>query len=83
MEDVTISIRINKHIHDLMNLHDDINWSGFIRNSIGQKLEGERRIDKGKALIACREMDSLRAKRVFDKGRNSTEIIREWRGKRR
>lgn len=83
MSDTTISVRIDEHIHHEMKMHDDINWSGIVRNSIAEKLEELEQIDIPKAKKALQDIAQLRKARTFDLGKNSTEIIREWREKRK
>jgi len=83
MSDTTISVRIDEHIHNEMKMHDDINWSGIVRNSIAEKLEKLETIDPAKAKKAAAVMDSLRKSKSFDKEESSVKIIREWREKRR
>ena len=83
MSDTTISVRIDEHIHNEMKMHDDINWSGIVRNSIAEKLEKLETIDQAKAKKAAAVMDSLRKSKSFDKEESSVKIIREWREKRR
>ncbi len=83
MADTTISVRIDEHIHNEMKMHDEINWSGILRNSIIEKLEKLECIDVTKAKNAAKIMDELRKPQSFDKGESSVKIIREWRDKRR
>ena len=83
MTDTTISLRVNEELHQQMKLHDEINWSGVIRNTLIQKLEQLEKIDKDLALKAAKNMDKLRQARVFNGGKSSVEMIREWRDKRK
>ena len=83
MADTTISVRINEELHQQMKLHDEINWSGVIRNTLIQKLEQLEKINKDLALKAAKSMDKLRQAHVFDGGKPSVEIIREWRDRRK
>lgn len=83
MSDTIISVRIDEHIHHEMKMHDEINWSGILRNSIVEKLEKLEQIDIQTAKKALRDIAQLRKARTFDHGKNSTEIIREWREKRK
>ncbi len=83
MEEVTVSFRVQKQIHELMKSHDEINWSSIFRNSISRTLESVHSIDKRKGEIASREMDRLRQINAFSAGKSSTEVIREWRNKRK
>lgn len=79
MVDVTISLRVDKKLHDQMKLHDEVNWSASLRRLIVEQLKNLERIDFLRAEHAAKEMDAIRKSKVFDKGRSSTEIIREWR----
>jgi len=83
MEEVTVSLRLEKKLHEQMRLHDEINWSAVLRKLIAQKLEQFETIDKEKAMKAAKSMDELRASRVFDKGKSAVATIREWREKRK
>lgn len=83
MVDVTISLRVDKKLHNQMKLHDEVNWSASLRKSIAEQLEKLEQIDTLRARQAAKEMDAIRDSRIFDKGKASTEIIREWRQKRR
>lgn len=84
MEEVTVSLRLDKKLHEQMKLHDEINWSAVLRKLIAQKLEQFETIDKERAMKAAKSMDELRASNAFGKGgRAAVEIIREWREKRR
>lgn len=83
MSDTTISVRIDEHIHNEMKMHDEINWSGILRNSIVERLERLEQIDTSTAKKALQDIAELRKARTFDHGKNSTEIIRGWREKRK
>ncbi len=48
-------------------------------NSV-EKLET---IDTTRALHAAKKMDALRKAKAFSQGKQSTELIREWREKRK
>ena len=43
----------------------------------------EREFDFEKAKLASKMIDEIKESGVFDQGKSSTEIIREWRDKRR
>lgn len=83
MTDTTISLRIGRDLKDKMNIHEEINWSAVLRRAIIENLENKEKIDLEKRKIAANLMDEIRKTRVFDKGKNSTLIIREWRNKRK
>ena len=40
-------------------------------------------IDKNKAKAAARKIDEIRKSKVFDTGKSTTALIREWRDKRK
>lgn len=83
MSDVTVSVRVDKQLHEQMKLHEEINWSAILRQSIEEKIEEVERIDFARAERAARAMDRIRKTRAFDHGKSTTELIREWRDKRR
>lgn len=83
MSEVTISLRVDKEIHQEMKHHDHINWSAVLRNSIANTLENLDKIDVHRAEAAAKTIDALRAEKCFTKGKKSVEVIREWREKRR
>ena len=63
--------------------HEEVNWSAVIRNAVAEKLESMHEIDLNRSKNAAKIIDGLRKSGAFDKGKSSTEIIREWREKRR
>lgn len=83
MTDTTVSFRVDKRIHFMMKMHDEINWSAIIRKTVSEKLKQLQAIDKSEARNGARIMDNLRKRKEFDKGESSTLIIRKWRDKRR
>ncbi len=83
MAETTISVRIDEQLHRQLKLHDEINWSAIIRKSLSEKLEQFESIDRERATRAAKWMDELRKSRAFDKGKPVTELIREWREKRK
>ncbi|MGH8742921.1 MAG: hypothetical protein ACREUY_01435 [Burkholderiales bacterium] len=83
MTDTTVSVRIDKRLHDQMRLHEDINWSAVLRKSIEQKIEDVERIDVARARRAMDALEQLRKKRAFDRGKPTGELLREWRERRR
>ena len=80
--DEIISLRVNKELKERMRMHDEINWSAVLRRAIIENLQNKERINLEKRRKAGKMMDKLRKEGAFDGGRNSTEIIREWRDKR-
>ncbi len=83
MSEVTISLRVDKEIHQEMKHHDHINWSALLRNSIANTLENLDKIDIHRAEAASKTIDALRSAKLFTKGKKSVEVIREWREKRK
>lgn len=83
MAEVTVSVRVDRSLHDQMKVHDEINWSSVLRASIETRLESLEKIDVDRAKKASAGIDSLRKSGVFDGGKSSTTIIREWRNKRK
>lgn len=83
MGESIVSVRVDSAVHEQMRVHGDINWSGVIRQSLLEKLEHLERIDQERARQAAQQMDKLRRAKVFDKGKTSEELIREWREKRK
>lgn len=83
MSEVTISLRVDKSIHQEMKHHNQINWSAVLRNSIVQRLEDLDNIDTVRAEVASKTIDALRSAKLFTKGKKSVEVIREWREKRK
>ena len=83
MEEVTISLRVDKEIHKKMKLHDEINWSALLRKSIIKTIENFDFIDKERAEKAALSMDKLRKVNAFSSGKESVQVIREWRNRRK
>jgi len=83
MTDTTISLRIKKDLRDQMKTHEEINWSAVLRRAIIENLENKERVSLEERRKAAEMMDKIRKSGVFDGGKDSTLIIREWRNKRR
>ena len=83
MVGATILVRVEKSLHEQMKLHDEINWSEVIRQSLSQKLEKLEQMDHERAQKAVLGMDELRKENSFSEGGSSGELIREWREKRK
>lgn len=87
MEDVTMSFRVKKDIYDQMKMHDEINWSAVVRNAVKEKIKqrdhagGE--VNEARIREILNEAKKIRDSKVFDRGKSSTQIIREWRDKRK
>jgi len=83
MADEVISLRIGKELKEKLRAARHINWSEVIRRSLTEEVEKIHRIDSKKAEEAIRDMNRIRKSRVFSGGKTGTEIIREWRDKRK
>ena len=83
MEDTIVSVRVKRKTFEEMRKREDINWSAIIRKSINQYLEGNEDFDRERAIKASKSMDKIRKSRKFDEGKKGTQIIREWREKRK
>jgi len=83
MAEATISLRVDKGIHQQMKMHDEINWSAVLRKSVVHALANLDTVDTAKALAAVRMMNSLQKAKAFAKGKKSVEVIREWRERRK
>ncbi len=83
MSDVTVSVRVDKQIHEQMKHYDEINWSAMLRQSIDSTLRDLEKIDKRRALSALKVAEHLRKEKAFSKGKSGVELIREWRNKQR
>lgn len=83
MTDEIISVRVSKETKQQMKLHDEINWSAVIRKAIQQSLAKDSEEKMKKAKEAAKEIDKISKSGVFSGGKTGTEIIREWRNKRR
>ena len=85
MNNEIISLRINKELKERMRRQDEVNWSSIIRKAIIKRLEEreEDNFDTEKARKASAEMNKIRKSGIFNKGKTGTEIIREWRNKRK
>ena len=81
--DEIISLRVSKEMKEKMRSHEEVNWSAVLRRAIIENLENKERVDLEKRKRASEEMDKIRKSGVFDGGKDSTLIIREWRNKRR
>ncbi len=83
MAETTISVRIDKYVHEQMKQHDEINWSAVLRKSVAQTLENAHAIDFERAQAASEKIGEMRKLGVFSGGEDSTAIIRKWRSQRR
>lgn len=85
MTQAIVSVRVDKELHNQMQLYEEINWSAVIRKSISEQVEKmeQEQIDTTRAQKAAERMDALRRARAFNHGKPSGEIIREWRQKRK
>ncbi len=83
MADVTISMRLDRKMHEKMKIHDEVNWSAILRKSISTYMDKFDEIDVVEAKKAADDMDYLRNSNTFSEGHSGTEIIRKWRDKRK
>lgn len=83
MAETTVSVRVDEQLHRQMKRHEEINWSAVLRKSIAEQIEKTERIDYERAQQAIKRTLAIRKLRLFDYGKSSTELIREWRLKRR
>lgn len=87
MEEKIITARINKRLFEKMKKYNEVNWSSVIRNALINRIWHEEtenfEIDKEKADKAMESIDRIRQSKVFDSGKSSVEIIREWRDRRK
>jgi len=79
-----VSIRIDPQIKAVMSLHEDVNWSGVVRNAIKKKLHELEAppIDQQRAKKALEYAAQLRKMKPVS-SKSAAEIIREWREKRK
>mgnify|MGYP001566384737 CR=1 FL=1 len=83
MTDTTISLRIDQNLRDKMRRMDHINWSAILRKALIHELSKIDEVNKEKLRKATETMNRIRKQRIFDNGKTSVEIIREWRNKRK
>lgn len=83
MVDTTISIRIDKGLKEKMEMHDYINWSALIRRLLTEEIKKYQEKKKNNIKNALEEIKKIRQSRIFDGGKSSVEVIREWRDKRK
>jgi predicted alpha/beta-fold hydrolase len=83
MTDKTVSFRVDKRVHSMMKMHDEINWSAIIRKTVSEKLKQLQVIDKKRAMNAAKKIEKIRNSGEFDRGESGTLIIRKWRDKRK
>ena len=81
--DEIISLRINKDLKEKMKIYRNINWSEVLREALISYIKDIEKEKLKKRMKAVEDMERIRKSRVFDVGKNSTEIIREWRDKRK
>jgi hypothetical protein len=82
MADVTISLRIDKKLHQRMKQHDELNWSAVLRRSIAEELDHIEHFDRKRAQDAVKAAKDIRESDGYH-GKSGAEIIREWRDKRK
>jgi len=81
----SINVKIDENMYDSMTKHEEVNWSGVVRTAIKNKLEQleTKKFDKELAMKAFKHLEKIRESRIFSGGKSGTELIREWRDKRR
>jgi hypothetical protein len=84
MTDSIISLRISKEMLEKMRTNDEVNWSAFLRNCLNKQIEQTNFADKNKMKKAEEIMKKMREiSKSMGGGKTTTEIIREWRDKRK
>ena len=85
MNDEIISLRINKNLKEKMRMLNHLNWSVILRKMIEQQIEKieEDNFDIDRAKKTSEDMNRIRKAGIFNKGRTGTEIIKDWRDKRK
>ena len=86
MADTTISVRVDEHLRERMREFDTVNWSAVLRKAIQHYMQQRNEEDTAreeKMRRASESIDKMRASGVFNGGKTSVEIIREWRDKRK
>lgn len=83
MAEVTVSVRVDEQLHTEMRSHDEVNWSAVLRKAIAEQVQKLEHIEKTRAQHALEEILAIRKRKLFDKGKQTTELIREWRHNRR
>ena len=83
MTDSIISLRVSKEMLEKMRANNEINWSAFLRNCLKQNLEKMNFVDEEKVKNAERIMKEIKSLKKTRGGKTGTEIIREWRNKRK
>lgn len=83
MDDAIISVRIDKELRKKMKAQEEVNWSAVLRRAIIENLQNKEKINLEKRRKASEEIDKIRKSGVFDGGKDSVSIIREWRNKRK
>ncbi|HLD81397.1 MAG TPA: hypothetical protein VJA40_05340 [archaeon] len=81
-----VSVKVDEQSKQLMEKHEEINWSAVMRRSIAEKIRDleATRLDKKRALRAIQDAVRIQEKHVLKKGeKTGAELIREWRDKRR
>ncbi len=81
----SINVKIDETIYESMTKYDEINWSGVVRTAIKNKLEQleTKKFDKKLALKAFKDSQRTLKSGIFSGGKSGTELIREWRDKRK
>jgi metal-responsive CopG/Arc/MetJ family transcriptional regulator len=78
MKMVNISVRVDEELKKEMEQCKEVNWSEIIREAIRSHLRQEKQRNLAKAVLL-----NERIRKKAPEGYNSTDIIREWREKRK
>ena len=82
MTDITISMRIGRELHEKMKMHAELNWSALMRGWLSHYVENAETHTSLKKKELADKMDAIRRSTVKG-GKSGTDIIREWRNKRK
>lgn len=66
-----------------MRMHENINWSAVLRESISEQLVSLEQINLEQAKKASIEIDKIRKSKIFSAKPLAEDIIRKWRDKKR
>jgi predicted DNA-binding protein len=77
----TVSFRVPDELKEQMDDHEEINWSAVLRSNIEDELERLESRTVGHA-VATSERLSKEISESDVQGKNSADIVRQWREKR-
>ena len=58
-----------------------MNWGALLRKTLLKELSKMEVVDMEEIKEASERIDKIRTSAIFEKGKSSTQIIREWRSK--